>query len=188
MKLSQATFLILALFGSFGVVLAAMIFFLRPENNPVTTRPKPDSIPRKVAEPQEPVPDTPRSDSTASKGEDSQPAENRKKILTPAAPRPAVSAEGRRFQAKLQQEKKEMTALRKEMERRLKDQVAAREKKIAMLARNCAKLEPGEAAGILLKLDDGTVADVLHHMDKNAALKIAAILERLGRKGALLIK
>ncbi len=81
-----------------------------------------------------------------------------------------------------------MTALRKEMERRLKDQVAAREKKIAMLARNCAKLEPGEAAGILLKLDDGTVADVLHHMDKNAALKIAAILERLGRKGALLIK
>ena len=180
MKLSQATFLILALFGSFGVVLAAMIFFLRPVSE--TTR-KPNAAvvsPRLIEEAVEATEIPPRD--TSSQAGNSDIVQVPEPKATPVSPPPPVSTESRRFQQKLQQEKKEMGSLRLEMERRLKSQVAARKKKITLLARNCQKLEPGEAAGILLELDDKTIADVLGRMDKNAALKITAILDQLDRK------
>ena len=129
--------------------------FLRPAKNVIVPRPDPEITAPRVSLIEESKPDTFRTDSTTLEGTD-------KRI----------------------DEKKEMTALRMEMERRLKDQVAAREQKIAQLARNCQKLEPGEAASILLELDDNSVSDVFGHMDKGAALKIAAILDKLGRKGA----
>jgi flagellar motility protein MotE (MotC chaperone) len=180
MKLSKATYLILILFGSFGVVLAVMIILLRPARNVIVSRSAPEVAAPRDSLTEESKPDSFGTDSTTFEGIRTR-IDEKKKIPIPSAKRPAVSAEGRRFQKKLQQEKKEMTALRMEMERRLKDQVAAREQKIAQLARNCQKLEPGEAAGILLELDDHTVSDVLGKMDKDAALKITAILARLGR-------
>ena len=181
MKLSKATYLILILFGSFGVVLAVMIFLLRPARNVIVSRSDPDVTAPWVSLTEESKPGSFGTDSTTFEGIRTRIDEKKKKIPIPSAKRPGVSAEGRRFQKKLQQEKKEMTALRMEMERRLKDQVAAREQKIAQLARNCQKLEPGEAAGILLELDDHTVSDVLGKMDKDAALKITTILAKLGR-------
>jgi hypothetical protein len=179
MKLSQATILILALFGSFGVVLAAMIFFLRPVSETVRKPSDPLVSPQIV---EEVVVATEISANDTSSHTGSSEISNQMPKATPVSQPPPVSTESIRFQKKLQQEKKEMGSLRLEMERRLKSQIAARKKKITLLARNCQKLGPGEAAGILLELDNETIADVLGHMDKNAAIKISAILGQLGRK------
>ena len=72
--------------------------------------------------------------------------------------------------------------LKGEVEGRLKDQVALEEQKIAHLARLCAKMEPGQAAATLSSLDDATVHRILTQIDKDAALKIQAVLVRI-RKG-----
>ena len=49
-------------------------------------------------------------------------------------------------------------------------------------------MEPGEAVQILTVLDDATIGEVLHQMNRDAAIKIAALLKRLGREKAISIK
>jgi flagellar motility protein MotE (MotC chaperone) len=96
--------------------------------------------------------------------------------------RPAGGEAERQLHRKLKQERKEMALLRDEMKRRLKEQLANRQNKLGRLAAQCEKLEPGEAAQVLLSLDDAELAEVLRRIERDTALKIAALLERLGRK------
>lgn len=77
-----------------------------------------------------------------------------------------------------------MRLLKAEMEKRLRARMADREAKLDQLARNCARLSAGEAAQALAELDDETVAAVLRRMDRQTALGIAAVLQRLGREKA----
>ncbi len=81
-----------------------------------------------------------------------------------------------------------MVLLRKEMEQRLTEELNLRGKKLDQLARQCEKMEPGEAVQILTVLDDATIGEVLHQMNRDAAIKIAALLKRLGREKAISIK
>ena len=78
-----------------------------------------------------------------------------------------------------------MALLRTEMERRLKEQSARQSRALAQLAKECEKLEPGEAVQILQKLDDASLAEVLRRIGREKALKIAALLKRLGREKAI---
>jgi flagellar motility protein MotE (MotC chaperone) len=80
-----------------------------------------------------------------------------------------------------------MALLKAEMERRLKEQLKTRGRKLTQLAQQCERLEPGEAVQILLALDDKTLADVLRRMDRDKALKISALLKRLGREKAIVL-
>ena len=77
-----------------------------------------------------------------------------------------------------------MRLLKAEMQKRLRAHVAANNDKLKKLARNCAVLPSGEAAQLLAELDDKTIVTVLRRMDRQAALGIAAVLQRLGRHGA----
>ena len=88
------------------------------------------------------------------------------------------------MQRKLEREQKEMRLLKAEMERRLEDQMVERQTKLTRLARSCESLPPGEAAQTLLTLDDETIAAILGKMDRNSALGVAAVLQRLGRPKA----
>ena len=78
-----------------------------------------------------------------------------------------------------------MKLLKAEMEKRLKTQLAAREKKLAQLATTCAKLEPGEAVQILQTLEDDMIAEVVRRLSQDAARQICSLLQRLGREKAI---
>lgn len=78
-----------------------------------------------------------------------------------------------------------MLLLRKEMQDRLKEKEKLRKEKVARLAESCTKLETEEAAQILIGLDDLTLKEVLKRMNKEAAVRVAAVLDGLGRKKAL---
>ena len=78
-----------------------------------------------------------------------------------------------------------MALLRAEMERRLKEQQTNTNLKISRLADQCERLQPGEAAQILIVLDDRTVASILNRMDRQKAIPVAAVLARLGREKAI---
>ncbi|MDA0745010.1 MAG: hypothetical protein O2954_00705 [bacterium] len=196
MKLSPAATLILTMFGSFVVILVAMIVILRLQSRPA---------PRKTERllPRQQVANRFAADSTTQKkNQQPKPREEIKpevaQIDTPKTrtPQPSppgtlpsgVSTESQQFQRKLQQEKKEMVLLRKEMEQRLTEELNLRGKKLDQLARQCEKMEPGEAVQILTVLDDATIGEVLHQMNRDAAIKIAALLKRLGREKAISIK
>jgi hypothetical protein len=77
-----------------------------------------------------------------------------------------------------------MQLLKAEMEKRLRAQIAEREARLDKLAESCAALPPAQAAQTLAELDDRTIVAVLKRMDRKAALGIAAVLQRLGRKDA----
>ncbi len=78
-----------------------------------------------------------------------------------------------------------MALLKAAMEKRLKEQLEIRKRKFTQLARQCERLEPGEAVQILLELDDKPLAEVLRRMDRDKAVKVAALLKRLGREKAI---
>ena len=78
-----------------------------------------------------------------------------------------------------------MRLLKAEMEKRLKQRLADRETKLLELARTCSQLPPGEAAQALRELDDAAVSTVLKRMKRDTALKVAAVLQRLGRQKAI---
>jgi hypothetical protein len=197
MRLGPATTIVLAMFGSFAIVLTAMIVLMRPSQprrqaaQVQRPEPKGDNAgspatgPARATAGSSAIADEP-VDTAAS---DPQPAREPEPTTTPrhASPRgatPKPPAAGRELQRKLEQEQKEMRLLRAEMERRLRKQIAEREAKLDRLAGSCAELPPGEAAQALKELDDRTIAAVLKRMDREAALKIAAVLQRLGRKDA----
>lgn len=81
-----------------------------------------------------------------------------------------------------------MALLKAEMEKRLKEQLETRKRKFAQLARQCERLEPGEAVQILLELDDEPLAEVLRRMDRDKAIKVSALLKRLGREKAIALQ
>ena len=78
-----------------------------------------------------------------------------------------------------------MALPRTEMRKRLQHQLADRKKKLDRLAAKCEQMEPGEAVQILQQLDDDTLAEVLRLLESQTALKIAALLKRLGREGVV---
>ena len=191
MKLSPTALLILSMFGSFAIILTAMIVFFRPK----PARRPPD---RGRARMETPAADTAGLDSATAAALSSQAAPDTGRAsagATDGTPRPrpaprrtppgAASALERQLQKELRQEQKEMALLRTEMERRLREQAARQNRALARLAEECEKLEPGEAVQILQKLDDASIAEVLRRIGREKALKIAALLKRLGREKAI---
>ena len=191
MKTAPATFVILVMFGSFVVILAAVVVVFRPDPQPTRVRPGPDRT--KPAQSVVARADSGGLRTTAPGGrEEESPSAGRVRAESPptsAAPRPpravpmtGLSVSGKRLQKELRQEQKEMALLKSEMERRLAEQLAIRKRKLSQLAEKCEQLETGEAAQVLLKLDDETVSEVLRRMDPKASLKILALLRDLGRE------
>ncbi len=190
MKTAPATFVILVMFGSFVVILAAVVVVFRPDPQPARVKPGPGRT--KSAQPV-----IARADSgglkTAAQGgqEKENPPVDRVRAESPppspapqpprAVPMTGLSVSGKRLQKELRQEQKEMALLKSEMERRLAEQLAIRKRKLSQLADRCEQLETGEAAQVLLKLDDETVSEVLRRMDPKASLKVLALLRDLGR-------
>ena len=196
MKPGPATVIVLGMFGSFAVVLAAMIVLTRSGREgkrPVPTISPPEASEQPTRTPVREdaglAPGAPSTNDRASEAAASAPAAP--PAAEPAAPRPvprrgatSLPPAGRELQRKLEQEQKEVRLLKAEMEKRLRAQVAANKDKLNELARNCAVLPPGEAAQLLAELDDKTIVTVLRRMDRQAALGIAAVLQRLGRHSA----
>lgn len=184
MKLPPATLLIIAMFGSFVIILAIMIAIFRPESPPrrlvkqtrampvdtLKHEPKPTVDTLSLADTVRQTPETlpPRAASRQTK-----------------APIPRTAEEGRRLYRELEREQKEMAALRADMERRLKKAQREQVQHLAQLARRCEPLEPGEAVQILIGLRDADIATVLRHMKPEKAAPIMALLKRLGREKAI---
>jgi flagellar motility protein MotE (MotC chaperone) len=112
----------------------------------------------------------------------------REPVGMPAPTAVLVRPPGRKTQKNLEIEQGEMKLLRTEMERRLKEQSLNREKKMDQLARRCENLEAGEAVQVLTILEDKHLGEVLKRMNREKALPIAALLERLGRGNAISLK
>ncbi|MCZ6635745.1 MAG: hypothetical protein O7G87_20295 [bacterium] len=187
MKLSPATLLVLTMFGSFVVVLGALVIILRPASK--STRPKTVQTQTTKA----------KRDSIVT-GQTAQPAgpeitqvRAEEKKSAPEPPQKTVSEfrsyeTGRQAYREIQQMRKDMARQKSDLEKRLKSQIAQQKKKIAQMARWCEPLEPGEAVLLLEKLDDETIASVLRRMKREKALPIAALLKRLGREKAIAIQ
>lgn len=187
MKPGSAGIVVLGMSASFILVLVIMVVLLRPDGRPDRTHlPRDDGripeAPGKAAAPPErarPVP----PDST----------ESAAPVPEPPAPAPPTAAERlanlpspeETTYWKLQQERREVTMLRKEMEARLEEKRQQRKRIIAELAGRCEELPSSEAAQVLLQLDDETLGDVLKQMDSEKAGCVAALLDDLGRKAAL---
>jgi len=188
MKLPPATLLIIAMFGSFVVILAVMIAVFRPE--PRSTRrlvsqtdPMMADTLKRVTPPE--MDTLGRADTVKKSVETSPPVAASTK---PKVPIPKTAEAGRRLYRDLERERKEMAALRIGMERRLKEAQKDHTQKLAQLARRCGPLEPGEAVQILTDLRDPDIATVLRHMKSDRAAPIMALLKRLGRENAINLK
>ena len=188
MKLSPATLLILTMFGSFAVILTAMIALFRPEPGPVPRRFGPVQPP--AERPTARVDSgslNPASQTVPEPSGVKEPQPQPEKSPPLPVPSRTPSAD-RRLQRELERERKEMALLKADMEKRLKRQLALRDRKLTQLARRCEGLQPGEAAQILLELEDETLAEVLRRMNRNHALPISALLKRLGREKAVSVQ
>jgi hypothetical protein len=176
------------MFASFGLVLAVMILLVREK-----PRPRPSSLGahRTLSAPLAPSrPDTPRIVASTPQVAmpETAPTEVPPAVLPDVRTRRGGTAglpPGGEAQRRIRKEREDMALLRKEMEKRLNEQLAARDQRIDKLARQCAELEPGEAAGILADLDAATVGSILGRMDRPRAVAIAAVLQRMGHPGAL---
>ena len=200
MKSGHATALVAGMFGSFALILMTMVLLVRsggsgtrsartsatlatveqtiesqaPPKSPASSRRADEAVANPTA-------DAPTGRETAPKTPEPQnpPPIRRRRGATSSPPKV-----GREMQRKLEREQKEMRLLKAEMERRLEDQMVERQTKLTRLARSCESLPPGEAAQTLLTLDDETIAAILGKMDRNSALGVAAVLQRLGRPKA----
>ena len=187
MRPSPATLLIATMFGSFAIVLAVMIILFHPGPRTAARRSATIEAQKRSVPPVEParqdsvisVSASPIQTSTGSVATSAEEPPNVKS--PPAAPRPAP-VPGRRIRKRLEQDQKELALLRIEMQRRLEEHLATRERKLDMFVGRCKKLEPGEAAEILELLGDDEIAEVLGRLDRETALKIAAFLKILGRE------
>ncbi len=185
MKPSPATLLILTMFGSFAVILTAMIVLFRTEPGPAPRRTGPVRPPTERPASRVDSGSLNLASQTVPEPSGKQEPQRRlEKPPPPPVPSRAPSAD-RRLQKELERERKEMALLKTDMEKRLKRQLALRERKLTQFARQCEGLEPGEAAQILLELDDETLAEILRRMNRNRALPISALLKRLGREKAI---
>ena len=88
-----------------------------------------------------------------------------------------------------------MQLLRREMKKRLDDQFTLKRKlesdeRLGKLAQLCDLFEPGEALRILIEsgLDDQTIGLVLTRMNRDQALRVAALLKSLGRESGRLFR
>ena len=99
---------------------------------------------------------------------------------TPALP-PSAAANQKLYR-ELQREQKEMSQLKADMQRRLKEALKEHDRKLTQLARRCEPLEPGEAVQILMDLSDDDIAIVLKHMQPDKNVPIIELLKRNGRK------
>jgi hypothetical protein len=194
MKTAPVTFVILVMFGSFVVILTAMVVVFRPDPQPARVRPEP--VQRKPArpvvaradsgDPKAPIPDGREAQSPPAERVQAKPPTSSTARKPPrAVPMTGLSVSGRRLQKELQQEQREMALLKSEMKRRLARELAIRDQKLSQLADKCEQLETGEAAQVLLKLDDETVSEVLRRMETKASLKILVLLRDLGRDAAV---
>lgn len=61
-------------------------------------------------------------------------------------------------------------------------EVASQEKILSQYVTVCKEREPGEAAALLLELNDDQLAEVLGQLSREKAVKIAAFLRILGRE------
>ncbi len=182
MKLHPTTLLIVAMFGSFVIILTAMIAIFRPASpprrriEPVVVRPQVrDTVQHIVTS--APIMDTtqqpkePKSDPVAST---QSPIKQIKTI-------PKSAEASRQLYFQLEREQQEMVQLRVDIEKRLKSALSEHNQKLAQLAHRCEPLEPGEAAQILIDLSDEDVAGVLRQMQSEKAASIIVLLKRLGR-------
>ncbi len=195
MKLSPATLLVLIMFGSFAVVLTAMVVFFVPRTDRPAKRTSRGRVsasahrPEARKSPPEPADDLKRDTLQAPSGsvaEKPLPPPEKTLAETRPAARPPDPARG--LYRDLRKMRKELRDQKSEFERRLRVEITTRENKLAQLARWCEALEPGEAAQLLKGLDDRTVAEVLGRMKRERALPIAAVFKRLGREGAISFK
>ena len=195
MRLSPTTLLILVMFGSFAVILATMVLVFAPGPNRRPHQPGQRAAGQKglrgatrraveTARPDSVAPDAPPAGRSAASTVESVPVEAPAAARKTVPPPPSGGQAERQLYRKLKQERKEMALLRDEMKRRLEEQLTDRKREFAQLAAQCKKLEPGEAAQVLLSLDDDELAEVLRRIERDTALKIAALLDRLGRKSA----
>ena len=183
MKLHPATLLILIMFGSFAVILTAMILMFRPEPKPV----RPKRVEKQAPQRHETI------DTMLTTRPDSSPRPEKQETKpSPAAsfkPEPPLvqrpSQSGRKLYRELEREQKEMAQLRADMERRLNTALADHNRKLAQLARRCEPLEPGEAVQVLMPLSDTDIANVISRMRPDKAAPIIALLKRNGREKAV---
>lgn len=178
-----ATLLVLAMFGSFAVILGLMIAIFRPEHpvhrsgaqvprqgQPIGQMAQPVPVPPETAR-VETAPVAAASPQTAARGQ--------------PQPIPQSVADSRRLYRELEREKEEMAKTKADLEKRLKDALAEQENRLRQLARRCEPLEPGEAAQILMDLSDGDLVRVLRHMNPEKAAPVIALLRRQGREQAV---
>jgi hypothetical protein len=208
MNFRTATLLVLGMFGSFTLVITTMmILFWAPEGKKTEPQ-QPEPKTRSTAELDKPEPvqtapvlsEPDQKEVTAPEtliAADDEAAIPPSQTAQPAEPGAKgkkapigvpVRRPGRMTQKNLEIEQDEMKLLRAEMERRLKEQSLNREKKMDQLARRCETLEAGEAVQVLTILEDEHLRQVLKRMNREKALQIAALLERLGRGKAISLK
>ncbi len=201
MNFRTATLLVLGMFGSFAIVIGAMVLlFWSPSSKRAEGRQ--DSIERRAPGPERPESDTTsltdpapgveisaRSDISTKEEESLQrpPAATPEPSENPPARR-RVKSPGRVTQRNLKLEQEEMKLLRVEMQRRLEARVQARLQKLAQLAKQCGNLEAGEVVQILVVLDDSDLGEVMKRMERAKAIQVAALLTRLGRGNAISLK
>jgi flagellar motility protein MotE (MotC chaperone) len=183
MKLHPTTLLIVAMFGSFAIILTVMIAVFRPEHRPPRRRIEPVVVRPQVRDTVQHVvasaptmgitqqPKEPQSDPIAST---QSPIKQMKTI-------PKSAETSRQLYYQLEREQQEMVQLRIDMEKRLKTALSEHNQKLAQLARRCEALESGEAAQILIDLSDDDVAGVLRQMQSEKAASVNVLLKRLGR-------
>jgi len=182
MKLHPTTLLILAMFGSFALILGTMVVIFRADPKPARQRPAKQIVTRQdtVKQPVKVASDTQITAAKPRKPE-TRPA--------PAKPNPLITspklvpdAASQRDYRALQREKKEMEQLRTDMEQRLKQALEDHKRKLSQLARRCEPLEPGEAVEILMTLSDDDIAVVIRQMKPDKTAPIIELLKRNGRK------
>ena len=170
------------MFASFGVILALMILIFRPEPRPR----------RKPVQPEKPVPAPeeklalPLKDPIRFAGVDSLPKDEPAKPVS--RPKRRAPESERQLQRELERELKEISLLRSEMQKRLNNERKTRKDKLAKLAHQCETLEPGEAVQILISLDGQTIGEILNLMNRDKALQVATLLQRLGREESIALK
>ncbi len=183
MRRNHASLLIATMFGSFAIVLAIMIVLYHP--GPQTSARKSVEAEKRSAH----LVDPGRQDSVISSSPvqisaDSVlvPAEAPPKVnAVPPPPRPAPVA-GRRLLKALQQELRALDLHKAETQRDLNKELASQENILSQYVTVCKEREPGEAAALLLELDDDQLAEVLGQLNREKAVKIAAFLRILGRE------
>lgn len=180
-----ATLLVIAMFGSFAVILGLMIAIFQPEGpvrQPVgqVSAPHHEQPVREVPQPASVPPETTRLETP--------PVVAASPHVEPRRQPPPISQsaeDSRRLYRELEREKEEMAKLRADLEKRLKTALSEHENKLRQLARRCEPLEAGEAAQILIDLSDSDLKQVLRFMHPDKAAPVMALLNRLGRERAV---